>query len=85
MTANEAQIEGTGEKVNLFDYHVKADTILFFVDALSVVRIRIAGKRIVRLLRKNVRLRIQTKNSGINDNFLYSNNIRFSLFRQRIA
>ena len=29
MTANEAQIEGTGEKVNLFDYHVKADTILF--------------------------------------------------------
>ena len=21
--------EGTGEKVNLFDYHVKADTILF--------------------------------------------------------
>ena len=25
MTANEAQIEGTGEKVNLFDYHVKAD------------------------------------------------------------
>jgi predicted DNA-binding WGR domain protein len=23
--------------------------------------------------------------SGINDNFLYSNNIRFSLFRQRIA
>ena len=27
--ANEAQIEGTGEKVNLFDYHVKADTILF--------------------------------------------------------
>ena len=26
MTANEAQIEGTGEKVNLFDYHVKADT-----------------------------------------------------------
>lgn len=22
MTANEAQIEGTGEKVNLFDYHV---------------------------------------------------------------
>ena len=29
MTANEAQIERTGEKVNLFDYHVKADTILF--------------------------------------------------------
>lgn len=29
MTANAAQIEGTGEKVNLFDYHVKADTILF--------------------------------------------------------
>ena len=29
MTANEAQIEGPGEKVNLFDYHVKADTILF--------------------------------------------------------
>ena len=29
MTANETQIEGTGEKVNLFDYHVKADTILF--------------------------------------------------------
>ena len=29
MTANEAQIEGTGEKVNLFDYHVKADAILF--------------------------------------------------------
>ena len=29
MTANEARIEGTGEKVNLFDYHVKADTILF--------------------------------------------------------
>ena len=24
MTANEAQIEGTGEKVNLFDYHVKS-------------------------------------------------------------
>ena len=23
MTANEAQIEGTGEKVNLFDYHVE--------------------------------------------------------------
>lgn len=29
MTANVAQIERTGKKVNLFDYHVKADTILF--------------------------------------------------------
>ena len=37
MTANEAQIEGTGEKVNLFDYHVKADTILF--QYLSLIHI----------------------------------------------
>lgn len=29
MTTNEAQIEGTGEKVNLFDYHLKTNTILF--------------------------------------------------------
>ncbi len=29
VLTKEAQIEGTGEKVNLFDYHVKADTILF--------------------------------------------------------
>ncbi len=28
MTQNEVGIEGTDERVNLFDYHVKADTIL---------------------------------------------------------
>lgn len=28
MTHNEVGIEGTDERVNLFDYHVKADTIL---------------------------------------------------------
>ena len=29
MAANEVRIEGTDEKANLFDYHVKADAILF--------------------------------------------------------
>ncbi len=29
MTQNEVGIEGTDERVNLFDYHVKADAILF--------------------------------------------------------
>lgn len=29
IAANEVQIEGADECVNLFDYHVKADTILF--------------------------------------------------------
>lgn len=29
LTHNEVGIEGTDERVNLFDYHVKADTILF--------------------------------------------------------
>lgn len=29
MARNEVGIEGTDELVNLFDYHVKADTILF--------------------------------------------------------
>ena len=29
MAANTVRIEGTGEDVSLFDYHVKADTILF--------------------------------------------------------
>lgn len=28
MTHNEVGIEGTDERVNLFDYHIKADTIL---------------------------------------------------------
>ena len=28
MTQNEVGIEGTDERVNLFDYHVKADTML---------------------------------------------------------
>lgn len=28
MTQNEVGIEGTDERVNLFDYHVKVDTIL---------------------------------------------------------
>lgn len=28
MTQNEVEIEGTDTRVNLFDYHVKADTIL---------------------------------------------------------
>ena len=47
MTANEAQIEGTGEKVNLFDYHVKADTILFQYTTPDgrneVVKLQLAG------------------------------------------
>jgi len=29
MARNEVEIEGTDEQVSLFDYHVKADTILF--------------------------------------------------------
>ena len=29
MAANTVRIEGTDEQVSLFDYHVKADTILF--------------------------------------------------------
>lgn len=29
MAANRVRIEGTDEQVSLFDYHVKADTILF--------------------------------------------------------
>lgn len=29
MAANTVRIEGTDEDVSLFDYHVKADTILF--------------------------------------------------------
>ncbi len=29
IAANEVQIEGADETVSLFDYHVKADTILF--------------------------------------------------------
>ena len=59
MTANEAQIEGTGEKVNLFDYHVKADTILFQYTTLDgwdeVVRFPLAGfckNYLIELLKK---------------------------------
>lgn len=29
MAANTVRIEGTDEDVSLFDYHIKADTILF--------------------------------------------------------
>ena len=29
MAANTVRIEGTDEQVSLFDYHVKADTVLF--------------------------------------------------------
>lgn len=35
MTYNEVGIEGTDERVNLFDYHVKTDTILIHYSMLD--------------------------------------------------